>query len=92
MPAIMATTALESTPPERNAPSGTSAMSRNLTDSRRRLMSSSAASRSVIRANGANGTSQYSHRRRGRHALPQGERAPGGSLNTFLNIVRGSGT
>ena len=44
-PAIIATTALESTPPERNAPSGTSAIIRSRTDSRRRSTSSASASR-----------------------------------------------
>ena len=46
-PAIIATTALESTPPERNAPSGTSEIMRSRTDSRSRATSSSAASCSV---------------------------------------------
>ena len=39
-PAIIATTALESTPPDRNAPSGTSATRRMRTASRRRSISS----------------------------------------------------
>ncbi len=47
MPAIIATTALESTPPERKAPSGTSEIIRSLTDSRSRRTSSSRASSSV---------------------------------------------
>ncbi len=38
-PAIVATTALESTPPDRNAPSGTSEIMRKRTDSRRRRRS-----------------------------------------------------
>jgi hypothetical protein len=43
-PAIIATTPLESTPPERKAPSGTSAIIRIRTDSRSRAISSSSIS------------------------------------------------
>ena len=51
-PAIIATTALESTPPERKAPSGTSEIIRSFTDSRSRRTSSSPASCSVIERGG----------------------------------------
>jgi hypothetical protein len=58
--AIMATTALESTPPERNAPSGTSEIILNLTDSRRRSTSSALASAELIGLSSVNRTSQNS--------------------------------
>src|SRR3974390_2441833 len=90
-PDIIATTALESTPPERNAPKGTSDIRRSLTDSRRRSISSSHASCSVGAAPVLNGTSQYSI---GADAgLPRFRLkvGPGESLYTPLKMVRGSG-
>ena len=57
---MVATTALESTPPERNAPSGTSEIMRSRTDSSRRRFSSSQASSSVIGLASVKRTSQYS--------------------------------
>ena len=63
-PAIIATTALESTPPDRNAPSGTSEIMRSFTDSFSRATSSSQASASPIDACApllfSKRTSQYS--------------------------------
>ena len=56
--AIVATTALESTPPERNAPSGTSDMSRSLTESSSRRLSSLTASSSEMLLSAVNRTSQ----------------------------------
>ena len=88
----MATTALESTPPDRNAPSGTSEIMRRRTDSRSRRRSSSPASTSSIGLSRVKRTSQY--------ALGAGIGSPrrntsvcaGGSLNACLKIVRGSAT
>ena len=57
-PAIIATMALESTPPDRKAPSGTSATRRMRTASRRRSINSPWASRAVMPWCGLNGTSQ----------------------------------
>ena len=48
-PAMVATTALESTPPERKAPSGTSEIMRRRTDSRSRATSSAQASSALMR-------------------------------------------
>ncbi len=56
--AIVATTALESTPPERKAPSGTSEIIRNRTDSSSRRFSSTQASSIEMRASVVNRTSQ----------------------------------
>src|ERR1700704_6092347 len=91
-PDIIATTALESTPPERNAPKGTSDIMRSFTDSRRRSINSSPASCSVGDAPVLNGTSQYST---GAGAgLPRFKHRvhPGESFHTPLKMVRGSGT
>src|SRR3569832_554294 len=59
--AIIATTALESTPPDRSAPSGTSEIRRIFTASRRRAITSSPAALSSLAGCGLNGMSQFSH-------------------------------
>ena len=56
---INATTALESTPPDRKAPKGTSAIMRKRTDSRSRSCSSLIASSIEIGLSVVNRTSQY---------------------------------
>ena len=91
-PDIIATTALESTPPERNAPKGTSDIRRSLTDSRKRSINSSPASCWVGAGPTLKGTSQYSTGVEA--ALPRFRLSvcPGESLYTPLKIVRGSGT
>src|SRR5262249_42896490 len=92
MPAIIATTPLESTPPDKNAPRGTSEIIRNSTDSRRRRISSSPASASVIGPAGLNGTSQYGTGSAWDAPRLTATVQPGASLSTPLNMVRGSGT
>src|SRR3990172_3034894 len=91
-PAIIATTALESTPPDKNAPSGTSEMSRTRTASRNRSINSAFASASLIGPVVANGKSQYS--RGVGNGRPRSIRkvCAGGSLKTSRKAVRGSGT
>ena len=90
--AIIATTALESTPPDRKAPSGTSAIMRRRTDSFIRSTSSSIAPASSFTATGVNGMSQYC--RGNARAWPRLSVSvnPGGSLYARLKMVRGSGT
>ena len=91
--AIMATTALESTPPDRNAPSGTSEMSRSRTDSSRRvgelghavLGSSARIEREATDPNTRAGSGTGSPRR-------TVSVWAGGSLRAAAKIVRGSGT
>jgi len=91
-PAIMATTALESTPPDRKAPSGTSEIMRMRVDSRRRSISSTQASASDSRLSRQNLRSQYS-RGAGMGAPRRMHRLwPGSSFRAALKMVRGSGT
>ena len=97
---MSATTAEESIPPDRNAPSGTSASIRILTASRSSASNSSRASA----GDPANGSAhprstisradQYASGSAGAAALvaPTLSRVPGGSLETPRKIVYGLGT
>ena len=91
-PAIIATTALESTPPDKNAPSGTSEIMRTFTASRSRAITSASASFSLMGPMGLNIRSQYSFD--AGNFLPRCNVSvwPGGSLKACLYMVRGSGT
>ena len=89
--AIIATTALESTPPDKNAPSGTSAIMRRRIESFSRSINSSDASVSEVTLTGVNGMSQYcrgSARARPRFNVNVN---PGGNLFAPRKMVRGSG-
>src|SRR3569833_4295660 len=90
--AIIATSALEATPPDRNAPSGTSEIRRIFSASRRRAINSSPASRSSMAGSGLNGMSQYS--RDAGNAAPQRRVRvwAGGNLRALVLMVLGSGT
>ena len=91
-PAIMATTALESTPPERKAPSGTSEIIRSLIDSSRRWLSSAQASVSLIGLSRVKLMSQYS--RGSLTGWPRFKRRvwAGDSFLACLKMERGSAT
>src|SRR3569832_3012888 len=89
--AIIATTALESTPPERKAPSNTTENRRIFTASRRRVINSCEASCSSIAGSGLNGMSQYA-RGAGTGAFQRSVRVcAGGSLCVCVFFVLGSG-
>ena len=90
--AIVATTALESTPPERNAPSGTSEIMRRRIDSSSRRFSSSQASGSVIGLSSVKRTSQYSTGSGSGWPRLTVSRCAGGSLRVPVKMVRGSAT
>ncbi len=87
--AISPTTTLESTPPERNAPSGTSLIMCEVTASFSTARSASAASAADPVNVSSAPTAQY----RFTSARPSLQRRkwPGGSLRTFLNIDRSRG-
>ncbi len=88
--AIRATTVDESTPPDRNAPNGTSEIILRRVDSRMMRVVSSIASCSLILIFGVNFGSQY----RCVSIRPSFQRiqCPGSSLRIDLNAVCGAGT
>ena len=89
---MTATTALESTPPDRNAPSGTSAISRSLIDSSRRWVSSAWASASLIGLSRVKRTSQYSRGSPTGWPRRNSRVQAGGSFFACLKMARGSAT
>jgi len=92
VPAIAVTTALESTPPDRNAPSGTSEIRRSRTDSSRRCDNSDVASSTPILRSSVNCGFQYSTGSETAAPRRTVSVCPGGSFFAPVKIVRGSGT
>jgi hypothetical protein len=90
--AMVATTALESTPPERKAPRGTSEMSRKRTDSRSRVVSSAHASSRESEFATVKRTSQYSRGAGNGWPRRMHSVCAGGSLRACLKMQRGSAT
>jgi len=91
-PAMACTTALESTPPDRKAPSGTSAIMRRRTLSLRRSVSSAQASASEIGLSSVKRTSQYSRGAGTGWPRRTVSVCAGGSFSAPLKMVRGSAT
>src|SRR5438046_5672885 len=87
---IYVTTEVESTPPLRKAPNGTSLRRRILTASRRMLSNSSSSSRSDRASGGGHGTSQYWDI--DIDSAVQIRMCPAGNFRTLLKIVIGLGT
>src|ERR1051325_9311048 len=91
--AIDATTELESIPPLRNAPSGTSAIIRMRTDSSNNSRIWQAAS-SLVRSAGERSAGAGKRQYRPPSTRPSASKViqpPGGTFLIFLNGVRGSG-
>ena len=87
--AMVATTELESTPPLRKAPSGTSLTMCRRTDSFSRSRNSSTSSASLRRSSGAHSTSQYRETR-----TPRAEAVstvPGSSFRTPCTMLSACG-
>ncbi len=91
-PAMVATTALESTPPERKAPSGTSEIMRSRTDSASRWRNSAQASSRPIGLSSVKRTSQYSRGAGSGRPRRMASVCAGGSLCAWRKMVRGSAT